>query len=484
MQATLIVLDQCNVKWVGLSPEIRKKLTDTVKFKIPNAFHMPQYKLGRWDGTVSFCTAASSTYLNLLDRLVPIVIEAGYDIEIDDRRVPQQFDFPEVTDEFFADKVWPVGHPMAGEPIMLRDYQVDAITTYLQNLQSIQEIATGAGKTLLTAALSSLIEPYGRSIVIVPNKSLVRQTEADYHNLDLDCGVFYGDRKEWNHKHTIATWQSLAVFSKKTKRGEADVPIEKFIEDMICVICDEAHSGKAKELKDLLTGPFAGVPIRWGLTGTIPKEDHESICLLASLGPKVGEIRASELQEKGVLADCDVEVMQLVDDHVEFSNYENEHKFLLTDADRIQHVASTIRDIMKTGNTLVLIDRIEPGEVLQSLLPGSVFVSGKMDDKKRAVEYKAVQDLDDKLIIATYGVASVGINLPRLFNLVLIEPGKSFVRVIQSIGRGLRRTNDKDRIRIVDLCSSLKFSRRHLAKRKIYYDDAGYRHTTKKVKYV
>lgn len=483
-KATLIVKDQCNVKWNGLSPDVRKQLTDAVKFMVPNARHMPQFKLGRWDGTISFCTAMGSTYLNLLDRLLPFVIDAGYDIEIEDHRAVHQFHFPEITDEMFADKLWPTGHPMAGEPIMLRDYQVNAISTYLTNLQSIQEIATGSGKTLMTAALSSLVEPYGRSMVIVPSKGLVTQTEEDYRVLGLDVGVFYGDRKEWNHTHTIATWQSLAVFSKKSKNNEVEIPIKQFLDGMICVMCDEVHAARGKELRDLLCGPCANIPIRWGLTGTIPKEEHEAICLLAALGPKVGEIRAAELQLAGVLADCEVEIAQLDDDHVEFSDYDKEHKFLLTDSDRLQFIATSIKDLITRGNTLVLVDRIEAGETLQKLIPDSVFISGEMKNKHRVIEYKEIQESDNKLIIATYGVAAVGINLPRLFNLVLIEPGKSFIRVIQSIGRGLRRTNDKDRVHIVDLCSSLKFSRRHLAKRKQYYSDAGYPFFMKKVKYI
>ena len=113
----------------------------------------------------------------------------------------------------------------------------------------------------------------------------------------------------------------------------------------------------------------------------------------------------------------------------------------------------------------------------------SVFICGDTKLKTRQKEYRAVATEDDKLIIATYGVASVGINLPRIFNLVLLEPGTSFVRVIQSIGRGLRRAQDKDHIRIIDLCSNLKYSRRHLSKRKSFYNEAQYPHNTTKVAY-
>ncbi len=480
----LLVRDQVNVKFQDLDPVLRRKLSDALKFMVPNARHMPQYKLGRWDGTVSFCSIGGSTYLNLIDRLLPILYDHGYEIDVEDHRPFYSFTFPEINEDMFAHKTWPEGHVVAGEPVVLRDYQVEAIRTYTENLQGVQEISTGAGKTLITAVLSHLVEPYGRSIIIVPNKDLVNQTEEDYLNLGLDVGVFFGDRKEWGKKHTICTWQSLSIFAKKTKDGEVIIPIEDFLKDVICVMVDEAHAAKGKELKELLCGVFAEVPIRWGLTGTIPPEEHEAICLLASIGPKVGEIRAADLQEKGVLADCRVEINQFDDDHVEFNDYETEHKFLLSDSTRLKHIADLIQFWTEDGNTLVLVDRIEAGETLQSLIPGSVFIYGDITSKNRKKEYKSIQVADNKIIIATYGVASTGINIPRIFNLVLLEPGKSFVRVIQSIGRGLRKAHDKEFIRIIDLCSSLKFSKRHLSKRKAFYSKAQYPFVMHKIKYL
>ena len=105
----------------------------------------------------------------------------------------------------FSSKVWPDKHPASGESIVLRDQQVEVINKFLHTPQCLQEIATGAGKTLITAALSNMCEPYGRTIVIVPNKDLVTQTEADYINLGLDVGVYFGDRKEAGRTHTICT---------------------------------------------------------------------------------------------------------------------------------------------------------------------------------------------------------------------------------------------------------------------------------------
>jgi superfamily II DNA or RNA helicase len=258
------------------------------------------------------------------------------------------------------------------------------------------------------------------------------------------------------------------------------VTIEAFLEDVICVIIDEVHQAKADALKTLLTGPMANVPIRWGLTGTIPKEKYEFSSLHVSLGDVVNQIAASELQDRGVLAQCHVNVLQ-TQDTKEYSNYQQEMQYLVTDDRRIEWLASKIQEIKDSGNTLILVDRIVAGEKLQSLLPDSVFIKGDVKLKDRKSAYDEIQTGTNLVVIATYGVAAVGINIPRIFNLVLVEPGKSFVRVIQSIGRGIRKAKDKDFVQIWDITSSCKFSKRHLSKRKAYYKDANYPYTVSKI---
>jgi superfamily II DNA or RNA helicase len=482
-EAKIVIKDEVNCKIEGLELDCRKALVRKFEHEVPGARYLPAVRLGRWNGKVSYCSLAGSTYINLLTDIVPILEEYDYDIELVDLREYQTtFSFEEVKDDSFANKVWPKGHTMEGEPIMLRDYQVDIVNNFLKNPQCIQEVATGAGKTIMTAALSKSIEYYGRSIVIVPNKSLVVQTEADYINLGLDVGVYFGDRKEYNKRHTICTWQSLNNLLKNTKAGEAEVNIKEFIEDVVCVMVDEVHMAKADALKQLLTGPFSHIPIRWGLTGTIPKATYEQVALLVSLGPVIGKLSAAELQEKGVLAQCHVNIVQMKDG-VEFTNYQSELKHLLEDEKRLDKIGQLVDKIKESGNTLVLVDRVNAGRELQSRLIDSVFISGETKLTERKEEYDEVKTADTKVIIATYGVAAVGINIPRIFNLVLIEPGKSFVRVIQSIGRGIRKAEDKDHVEIWDITSDCKFAKRHLTQRKAYYKEAKYPFTLEKLDY-
>ena len=482
--ATIIITDEVNIKILGLELDARRALVNAFKYDVPGARYLPAVRLGRWDGKISYFQLGGSTYVNLLPEIIPILEKFNYDIELDDQRdYSVNFTFGKVTEQTFSHIVWGKGHPLEGKPMELRDYQVEIINNFLENPQCIQEIATGAGKTVITAALSNAVAPYGRTIVIVPNKSLVTQTEKDYINMEQDVGVFFGDRKEFGRQHTICTWQSLNVLLKNTKSGVGDCTIQEFLEDVVCVIVDEVHMVKADALKTLLTGVMSRIPLRWGLTGTIPKEPFEFQALKCSLGPVIGRLSASELQDRGVLAQCHVNVVQLVD-HAEFTNYQSELKFLLEEPDRLKTIAQLIAQVNATGNTLVLVDRVAGGHALVDLLGDqAVFVSGATKAKARQDEYDEVATSTGKIIVATYGVAAVGINLPRIFNLVLVEPGKSFVRVIQSIGRGIRKAEDKDHVQIWDVTSTCKFAKRHLTKRKQFYKDASYPFTQEKLEW-
>jgi|TARA_X000000368_G_scaffold4673_1_gene3570 superfamily II DNA or RNA helicase len=481
MRCKIIINDEVNVKIEGLPVEIRRKIANKMKYEVPYARYLPQYKLGRWDGKVGFFGLGGNGYVNHLDTIINILQESGVEIEeIDDKRQKVDLQFDKIDKNYFANKTWPKGHLCEGQNIELRDYQVDVVNNFLKEPQSLQEVATGAGKTIITACLSSLCEKFGRTVVIVPNKSLVTQTEEDYVNVGLDVGVYFGDRKELHKTHTICTWQSLNILDKKDKAGESTLSLATFLDGVKTVIIDEVHQAKADVLKKLLTHHLKNSPIRWGLTGTVPKEQFEFQSILAGIGPVVNQISAKELQDKGVLSKCHVNIVQLLDTNV-YKNYQEELKYLTTNKKRLEYMGKLITKISATGNTLILIDRLTAGKELQSLIPNSVFIQGETKLEDRKEQYDEVSSANNKVIIATYGVASVGINIPRIFNLVLIEPGKSFVRVIQSIGRGIRKAKDKDFVQIWDITSTCKFAKRHLTHRKKFYKEANYPFTIEKL---
>lgn len=240
------------------------------------------------------------------------------------------------------------------------------------------------------------------------------------------------------------------------------------------------HSAKSDILQSLLTKNICNAPIRWGLTGTIPKLECDAERIYATIGPVVSQLHASTLQDRGVLAKCHVNIKQLYD-YKEFRSYADEVGYLVTNKDRMTYIAKLIANISLTGNTLVLVNRIDSGNFLTESIEDSVFISGSVKSKARKAEYDEIKTSTNKVIVATYGVAAVGLNIPRIFNLILLEPGKSFVRVIQSIGRGIRVAKDKDYVDIWDITSTCKFSKRHLTQRKVFYKEANYPFTIEKI---
>ena len=472
-------------KLEGVSLEVRKAIHRDLKYENPAAKYMPAAKLYKWDGAITFFNMGGTGYVNHLDRVLTILDKKGVTVSsVDDRRVHHEIEFNPINDSYWGDTCWPERHSLAGQPIRLRDYQVDAVNNFLTKPQGVQQLPTGSGKTIILATLSKICETHGRTIVIVPNRSLVTQTLEDYTNCGLNVGVFYGGERQTDRTHTICTWQSLESANKAYKNA-ADVTttdLYKLTQGVTTIICDETHTVKANVLRKLLSNTFKNVPIRWGLTGTIPKVDYEYETLVATLGPVITRIKPKTLQDAGFLSNCFIHVKQLID-NPEFRTYQEELRYLVTEPSRVAYISNMINDIRVSGNTLVLVDRILAGQQIADSIENAVFVSGSMDTDDRKHHYDSIDDSNNQVIVATYQVAAVGINLVNIHHVVLIEPGKSFVRVIQSIGRGLRRSSSKDFVDIWDITSSCKFSKRHLTARKKFYNESEYAFKVERIKW-
>lgn len=485
----LILLDEVNCEFENLSPAVRRACSNKLKFFIEAARHTPAFKLGRWDGFIRYFHLNGSTYINLLDKILPIIVESGYEVEVEDKRMNKDviFDFPEIDENFIIDNapnsVWPAGHPHEGESIKLRAHQVESLQAFSENIRSLGEISTGAGKTIISACMSIMGEGFGRTLVVVPSRDLVKQTLADYQLLGLDVGVYYGSSKQTDKKHTICTWQSLESWNKEKICKTTGANIVEFADSLSTIIVDECHNARGAVLQKLLSITFRNVPIRWGISGTIPKDDSTLYGLLSMMGPIVKKVTAKELMDKDVLSNCNINMIQL-EDTVEYKSYSDELKFLISDPDRLDWFSEAIMKIAETGNTVVLFSRIETGEELHERIEGSYLVHGSIKSADREEAYGIINKSDNNIVLASFGVASTGINIPRIFNLVLIEPGKSFIRVIQSVGRGIRRAKDKNSVEIFDIGSTCKFSKKHFNARKQLYDDANYPYNTQKINYI
>lgn len=146
--AKLIIQDEVNIKFEGLDVVTRRKLVESLEYMLPYARHMPAFRLGRWNGKISFCDVGGRSYLNLLDRLLPVVQQHGYEIDIEDLREPHFFEFEEVNEDSYAHITWPRGHSLAGQPIKIKDHQIEVINSYLANPAGINIAPTGSGKCL------------------------------------------------------------------------------------------------------------------------------------------------------------------------------------------------------------------------------------------------------------------------------------------------------------------------------------------------
>lgn len=477
---TILIKDEVNIQLLGLDPTARRKCVEALKFKIPNARYIRAVRLGRWDGTVSFCTIGGNTFLNLFPRLYNILVQCGYDFEIDDRRPNTEYTFDIVSTDYFSNHVWGKGHKLEQQPVILEDHQTLVINTLLQKKQGVAKAATGAGKTVICCVLSKMCQQFGRTVIIVPSRDLVTQTEKDYIQFGLDVGVFYGGRRELSKTHTICTWQSLALLEKKEKNALSESEVAEFLHNIAMVTVDECHLAPGASIQKLLSSAFKDVPLRFGLTGTVPKELHLKTAIEAMIGETLVEVSTSTLQEKDFLAQCEIKIEQYVDKSA-FDDYSKEAQYIAENRFILQNVSQRIVELGENGNTFVLVNNIATGELLRQYIPNSVFLSGTDKGIKRQTQYDQMMNENNKIIIATFGIASTGLNIPRIFNLVLFNAGKSFVKTIQSIGRGLRKGSDKDTVVIYDICTTNKHSSRHLTQRRKYYKEEGFPFTTQKI---
>jgi superfamily II DNA or RNA helicase len=219
-----------------------------------------------------------------------------------------------------------------------------------------------------------------------------------------------------------------------------------------------------------------------------------------SLGPVRYTIAASTLISSGWLSIPNITVVQLDDqrrieqlmeqnettkDPDEKITYDNEIAFLNSDKLRWSWIASFIveKGSAQKGNVLCLVSSVIVGKRLAKLIPNSTFLYGKDKQEVRQRVYDLFETNDDLIVIATVQIAGVGLSIDRIFNLCYVDGGKSFVRTIQTIGRGLRKGKDKDSVDIIDICGNLKYSKDHLTKRIKYYKGAHYKYKKLLVEY-
>lgn len=529
------LIDEVRCQVTGLTTLDRNLVYKKLTIFVPNAQFMSKYKAGIWDGKIHFFDSNGVTYIGLLSELAKLINIDFYDISVEPyegyKESPQ---FGSVDENYFSDFVWEPGHRLEGQPIILEEHQVNGINALLNNHKGMISYATGAGKTIISSALAKKVTEKGRLLIIVPSRDLVINTANQIKYFGIDCGIVGESetrQEDYSKKCVVTTWQGISTMLRRCKGHgyhqdkakrlnrkqneayfnhnqtvydvltqqikeqqefamadvkQAQEELEALKAGVIGILLDECHKGSSHEIKTILNEIFPYVQIRWGMTGTIPKVVADKYNLYGSIGPVVGKLTSKELQDKGFLANCYINMIKLQDLRI-FANYADENEVLSSDANRLSWIAKYCDLISKKyGNMLILVNRIAEGDILLSEMKalGSdvIFLNGKDTTKKRTEQYAEINYENNKVIIATVQIASTGINIPRLFNLVMIDVGKSFTRVIQSIGRALRLGSDKTYAYVHDISSTTKYSKKHYAERKKYYIEEGHPITEQTVK--
>ncbi len=488
--AKIKILDEVNCVIIGLRPDHVSYFHEEYARRPPNYFFNPKYKIGQWDGKIRFFKKTGSTFVYLLPDIVPKLVGLGYNVNVDDKRIATIPQVDLIDKDYFKH----IFHPELNDYIELRDYQVEAVNAVIED-PGVIIAGTGGGKTFMCAALCDLYGKEGiKTITIVPTKDLIEQTYLEYTICELDAGRYYSEKKELECQHLVSTWQSLK---------NNPVLLDEF--DMFIV--DEAHGAKGQVLQELLLDHGSHIALRFGLTGTLPKAETDAMAVRICIGDVKYTISAKQLMDQDHLAQLSISIVQMEEDfdkeHAQFMedtgeqltstqfkdryfpDYTSEKRYLQSNQERIEWIAEyiSVKRDMRKGNVFCLIDGIRFGQRLVEAIPGAVFVHGKDKQRVRQEIYELFKENDNLVVVATVQIASTGLNITRIFNLMFIDVGKSFIRVIQTIGRGLRKAKDKDTVEVTDMCSDLKYSKKHLAERTKFYREAEYPHKKKKVKY-
>ena len=416
---------------------LARDLFDFFSFTVPNAKFMPSVKNRYWDGKVRlFSIKTNKIYIGLLPYVDEFCRERGYDIVGINDIIGDKERQP---DEDFIKEL--------GLPFEPRDYQLDAFRTAVQYGRQLLLSPTASGKSLIIYLLARYYNK--KTVIIVPTTSLVEQMAKDFkeYGYDKEICKIYSGQPVFDSDITITTWQS---FSKAPK----DV-MEKFE----LVVGDETHLFKANVLKGILE-KMRKTAIRFGTTGTLDGSECHRLQLEGMFGPVKKVISTKELIEDGTIAKLDIDCVILRHTKQKKMTYQEEMDYLVSNEARNEFICNLVYSL--SGNTLILFQYVEKHGVLlhekmfKRLGENLHYVYGGTDTEDREAVREIVEKAENDTILASYGTFSTGVNIKRIDNIVFASPSKSRIRNLQSIGRGLRKVDGKDKMRLFDIADDLQ----------------------------
>ena len=464
--------------------DVSRELSDYFTFEVPGAKFMPQYRNRMWDGKIRlFSPHNGRIYVGLLPYIkeycskksIEYIMEKGVE---NDRNVPRE----SVRD--FAESLRPKSR---GEPIQFRDYQIDSIWHAIQSDRCLLLSPTASGKSLV---IYTLVRYYHlmnlKTLILVPTTSLVEQMYSDF----IDYGwedkylhrVYAGMDKGSKKPVVISTWQSIYKLHRP------------YFAQYGCIIGDEAHLFKAKSLTDIMA-KSGEVKYRFGLTGTLDGTQTHRLVLEGLFGQVKKIITTKELIDRGTLAELEIDciVLKHTDEEakrVRYYTYAEEINYLVSHPKRNKFIEKLCASIK--GNTLLLFQLVEKHGVLlynelKTLDRKVFFVYGGTTTETREKIRAITEKETNAIIVASYGTFSTGINIRAINNIVFASPSKSRVRVLQSIGRGLRQNDDKSKVKLFDVSDNISyksrpnFTYRHFTQRLNIYKEEQFKYQINRI---
>lgn len=451
---------------VDVEPGLAAELSDYFSFYVPGYKFMPAYKNKVWDGRIKlFNRMTGELSAGLYIYLIKFCEERNYTLDTEETKYgfPFHKEPPRELDHFLEN---------SDLPFQPRDYQKTAVITALERSRAILLSPTGSGKSYIAYLLANYWLKYmaegvaypkaGRVLIIVPTTSLVEQMHQDF----IDYGqperamhrIYSGKDKNHDSAIVISTWQSIYKLQKK------------WFEQFGMIIGDECHGFKSKSLSSIMN-KSTEAKYRYGLTGTLDGTQTHKLVLEGLFGPVYQVTKTVELQNDGTLAPLDIDVLVLkyneeVRKAWDAKTYQDEIDWIVRHDARNRFIRNLA--VSTDGNTLVLFQRVDAhGKPLFDMINSKVdedrkvfFVSGEVATSDREAIRKIVEKQKDAIIVASLGTFSTGINIRNLHNIIFASPSKSQIKVLQSIGRGLRQSDNGQTTKLYDIADDLHWKKR------------------------
>jgi superfamily II DNA or RNA helicase len=473
---THLVISKKNEVYLQIEaePHIYYELRDAFQFEVPNAKFSPSYKNKWWDGRIYlFNVDTREIYIGLLDRIIRFCETHNYTYEFTNNKFyGLPFEINEnISKEGVKDYMTAISRHAP------RDYQIEGVYDALRHNRKLLISPTASGKSLMIYSLVRYyVEKQQNILVVVPTTSLVEQMYKDFADYGWDVGsychkIYAGKERETDSQVIITTWQSIYKLPKQ------------YFSRFNVVVGDEAHQFKSKSLISIMT-KLCDAKYRFGFTGTLDGSQTHKWVLEGLFGPSYKIIKTDELMQKGHLAKLDIKVLLLKHPPNRFETFEDEIQYIINHSKRNNLIKNLALDLK--GNTLVLFARVEGhGQPLYELINNSkiddrhvFFVHGGVDTEERELVREITERENNAIIVASYGTFSTGVNIRNLHNVIFASPSKSRIRNLQSIGRVLRKGENKVKATLYDIADDISYKSRknytlnHLIERiKIYNEE-------------